>query len=188
MKLQTRILLLCSVALLSMAVLAAVSLSTLRQSMVAERTAQLSKLVILAHSALEKLQAQEQAGQLSQADAQKEGKRIIGSFLKDDQYFFVRGFSDDVNLVHPNPKRVGIVDAKGGKEAGERYRKSLEGKTIGTVVAKGTRPGAKEEVDKLYAVIKFAPWDWIIGFGDYIDDIDEAFWRNTVILLAIGGA
>ncbi|MDB5851015.1 MAG: hypothetical protein JWP29_4767 [Rhodoferax sp.] len=187
MKLQTRIVLLCSVALLSMAVLAAVSLSTLRQSMVQERTAQLSKLVILAHSALEKLNAQEQSGQLTKEAAQKEGKRIIGSFLKDDQYFFVRGFSDDVNLVHPNPKRVGIVDAKGGKEAGVRYRASLEGKTIGTVVAKGTRPGAKDEVDKLYAVIKFAPWDWIIGFGDYIDDIDDTFWRNTVILLAIGG-
>jgi methyl-accepting chemotaxis protein len=187
MKLQTRIVLLCSVALLSMAVLAAVSLSTLRQSMVQERTAQLSKLVVLAHSALEKLNAQEQNGQLSHEDAQKEGKRIISSFLKDDQYFFVRGYSDDVNYVHPNPKRVGIVDAKGGKEAGARYRAALEGKVVGTVVAKGTRPGAKEEVDKLYAVIKFAPWDWIIGFGDYIDDIDNAFWHNTVILLVIGG-
>ena len=187
MKLQTRIVLLCSVALLSMAVLAAVSLSTLRQSMVQERTAQLSKLVILAHAALERLYAQEQGGQLTREAAQKEGKRIIGSFIKDDQYFFVRGFTDDVNLVHPNPKRVGIVDEKGGKEAGVRYRAALEGKTIGTVVAKGTRPGTKEEVDKLYAVIKFAPWDWTIGFGDYIDDIDNAFWRNTVILLVIGG-
>ncbi|WP_315123117.1 methyl-accepting chemotaxis protein [Comamonas antarctica] len=187
MKLQTRILLLCSVALLSMAVLAAVSLSTLRQSMIEERTAQLSRLVTLAHAALENLSAQEQSGKMTRAEAQTEGKRIIGSFIKGDQYFFVRGFTDDVNLVHPNPKRVGIVDEKGGKEAGVRYRAALEGKVIGTVVAKGTRPGAKEAVDKLYAVIKFAPWDWTIGFGDYIDDIDDAFWRNTVILLTIGG-
>jgi len=186
MKLQTRIVLLCSVALLSMAVLAAVSLSTLRQSMVQERTAQLSRLVILAHAALENLHQQEQGGKMTRADAQQEGKRIIGSFIKGDQYFFVRGFTDDVNYVHPNPKRVGIVDEKGGKEAGVRYRAALEGKVIGTVVAKGTRPGTKEEVDKLYAVIKFAPWDWTIGFGDYIDDIDDAFWRSTVILLAIG--
>ena len=70
MKLQTRIVLLCSVALLSMAVLAAVSLSTLRQSMVQERTAQLSKLVILAHAALERLYAQEQGGQLTREAAQ----------------------------------------------------------------------------------------------------------------------
>jgi methyl-accepting chemotaxis protein len=188
MKLRTRILLLCMAALLGMVMLAVVSLSTLRQSMMKERTAQLSTLVVLAHSALEKLHAQEKAGELSQADAQKEGKRIIGSFRKDEQYFFVRGFTNDVNYVHPNPKRIGIVDAKGGKEAGVRYRAALQGKTIGTVIAPGTRPGTKDEVEKLYAVIKFEPWDWTIGFGDYIDDIDKAFWRSAVILLAIGGA
>src|SRR5690606_22950131 len=33
---------------------------------------------------------------------------------------------------------------------------------------------------------KFEPWDWIIGFGDYVDDIQNAFWRNTAILLSIG--
>ena len=175
------------VALLGMVVLAAVSLSTLRQSMMKDRTAQLSTLVVLAHSALEKLHAQEKAGELSQADAQKEAKRIIGSFRKDEQYFFVRGFTNDVNYVHPNPKRIGIVDEKGGKEAGVRYRAALQGKTIGTVIAPGTRPGTKNEVEKLYAVIKFEPWDWTIGFGDYIDDIDTAFWRSAIILLSIGG-
>src|SRR6218665_1311251 len=188
MKLRTRILLLCASALLVMVVLAAVSLSTLRQTMMKERTAQLSTLVTLAHSALEKLHAQEVAGELSQADAQKEGKRIIGSFRKDELYFFVRGYTNDINYVHPNPKRIGIVDAKGGKEAGVRYRAALQGRTIGTVIAPGTRPGTKDEVEKLYAVIKFEPWDWTIGFGDYIDDIDTAFWRSAGMLLGIGGA
>jgi methyl-accepting chemotaxis protein len=187
MKLKTRILLLCSAALLGVLLLAGISLNTLRQTMLKERTAQLSTLVVLAHSALEKLHTQEKAGEISQADAQKEGKRIIASFRKDELYFFVRGYSSDVNLVHPNPKRVGIVDEKGGREAGERYRKALAGKTIGTVTAPGTRPGVEGKVDKLYAVIRFEPWDWVIGFGDYIDDIDTAFWRSAAILLSIGG-
>jgi methyl-accepting chemotaxis protein len=188
MKLRTRILLLCAAALFGMVVLAAVSLSTLRQTMMKERTAQLSTLVMLANASLERLHAQETAGELTREQAQKEAKKTIGSLRKDELYFFVRGYTDDVNLVHPNPKRVGIVDAKGGKEAGERYRAALAGKTIATLTAYGTRPGAKEEVLKLYAITKFGPWDWIVGFGDYIDDIDTAFWRNTVILLAIGGA
>ncbi|WP_343627962.1 methyl-accepting chemotaxis protein [Roseateles sp.] len=186
MKLRTRILFLCLAALVGMLVLAAVSLTTLRQTMMKERTAQLSTLVVLAHSALEKLHAQEVAGQITREEAQKQGKLIIGSFRKDEQYFFVRGYSDDVNLVHPNPKRVGIVDAKGGKEAGVRYRAALEGKTIGTVIAPGTRPNTKDEVEKLYAVTRFGPWDWIIGFGDYIDDIDKAFWRSAAMLLGLG--
>ena len=186
MKLNTRILLLCGTALLGVVLLAAISLTTLKQSMMKERTAQLSTLVLLAHSALEKLHAQEKAGEISKADAQKEGKRIISSFRKDELYFFVRGYSDDINHVHPNPKRIGIVDAKGGKEAGERYRKALAGQTIGTVIAPGTRPGTEGKVDKLYAVIKFEPWDWIVGFGDYIDDIETAFWRSATVLLSIG--
>ena len=187
MKLRTRILLLCAAALLGMVVLASVSLSTLRQSMMKERTAQLSTLVVLAHASLERLYEQEKSGELTRDQAQKEAKKLIGSLRKDELYFFVRGYTNDVNYVHPNPKRVGIVDAKGGKEAGERYRAALAGHTVATLVAYGTRPGAKEEVQKLYAIVKFEPWDWIVGFGDYIDDIDTAFWRNTVILLGIGG-
>ncbi len=186
MKLRTRILLLCAAALLSMLVLAAVSLSTLRQTMTKERTAQLSTLVVLAQASLEKLHAREKAGELTREQAQMEGKKIIGSLQKDDLYFFVRGYADDVNLVHPNPKRVGIVDAKGGKEAGERYRAALAGKKIATLTAFGTRPGTKDEVEKLYAIVRFEPWDWIVGFGDYIDDIQTAFWRSAAMLLGIG--
>jgi methyl-accepting chemotaxis protein len=188
MKLRTRIFLLCAAALLGMVVLASVSLSTLRQSMMKERTAQLSTLVVLANASLERLHEQEKSGQLTRDQAQAEAKKLIGSLRKDELYFFVRGYTNDVNYVHPNPKRVGIVDAKGGKEAGERYRAALAGHTVATLTAYGTRPGAKQEVLKLYAIVKFEPWDWIVGFGDYIDDIDTAFWRNTVILLAIGGA
>lgn len=187
MKLKTRILWLCAATLLGLVVLSAVALTTLYRSMMTERTAQLSNLVLLAHAAAQKAHEQEKSGALSREDAQKEAKRNIGSFVDKDKYFFVRGFTDDVNYVHPNPKRIGIVDEKGGKEAGVRYRAALQGKTIGTVTAPGTRPGAKEPVDKLYAIIKFEPWDWIIGFGDYVDDIQQTFWRNTAILLSIGG-
>ncbi|WKB55920.1 methyl-accepting chemotaxis protein [Eleftheria terrae] len=188
MKLKTRVLTVFIAALLGMVLLATVSLMTLRQTMVKERTAQLSNLVVLAHASLEKLHEQEKAGSLSREEAQRQAKQLIGSLHKDERYFFVRGYSDDINLVHPNPKRIGIVDAKGGKEAGERYRAALQGQTVGTVTAFGTRPGSKVEVEKHYAVIHFKPWDWIIGFGDYIDDIQAAFWRSAAILLAIGGA
>ena len=186
MKLKTRILWLCATTLLGLIVLSAVALNTLYQSMRNERVAQLSTLVELAQAAAQKAYEQEKSGVLSKEDAQKEAKRTIGGFASKDKYFFVRGFTNDVNYVHPNPKRIGIVDEKGGKEAGVRYRAALQGVTVGTVIAKGTRPGAKEEVEKLYAVIKFEPWDWIIGFGDYIDDIENTFWRNTAILLSIG--
>ena len=188
MKLSNRILFVCATAFLGIVVLVGVSLSTLRESMMKERTAQLSTLVVLAHASLESIHAREQSGELTREQAQAEAKKFIGSLRKDEQYFFVRGYTDDVNYVHPNPKRIGIVDPKVGREAGERYRAALAGKTVGTVTAYGTRPGTKQEVQKLYAIIRFAPWDWTVGFGDYIDDIDATFKRSAFVLLAIGGA
>ncbi|SDP91836.1 methyl-accepting chemotaxis sensory transducer with Cache sensor [Rhodoferax sp. OV413] len=186
MKLKTRILWLCAATLLGLVVLSAVALTTLYQSMMKERKAQLTNLVVLAHAAAQKSYEKEKSGALSREAAIKEASQTIGSFVDKDKYFFVRGYSHDVSLVHPNPKRVGIVNEKGSKESGDRYRASMQGKTVGTVIQPGTRPGVKEPVDKLYAVIHFEPWDWIIGFGDYVDDIEDAFWRNTAILLSIG--
>jgi len=185
LKLRTKIIWLCATTLIGILVIAAVSLTTLRRTMMEEREAQLSLLVTLAKAAAEKAQAQEQAGKLTREQAQAQAKMVIGSFAKEQNYYFVRGYSDDFNYVHPNPKRVGIQD-KTAKEDGDRYRAALQGKEIGLLIAEGTRPNTTEKVQKLYAVTRFAPWDWTIGFGAYIDDINQSFYRNALVLLLLG--
>ncbi|WP_304439416.1 methyl-accepting chemotaxis protein, partial [Acidovorax sp. Leaf78] len=186
MKIKTRILWLCAATLAGMIALSAVALNTLYQSMMNERKAQLANLVTLAQAAAQKSYEKEKSGALSREDAIKEASLVISAFVHKDKYFFVRGYSHDLSFIHPNPKRVGALSDKGHKESGERFRVSMQGRTVGFVVQSGTRPGVKEPVDKLYAVIRFEPWDWIIGFGDYVDDIEDAFWRSAAILLSIG--
>lgn len=190
MKLRTRIMLLCGAVLLGLLVLSAVTLNTLYSSLMKERVSHLTTLVELAQSSAQKAYEREKAGQISHEEAMADAKRAIGSFHKDTRYFFVLGYSDDVNYVHPDAKRVGIVDANGGRESGQRNRAALkqasqEGHAIAMTAGKGMRPGADQPVDKLYAISHFEPFDWIIGTGDYIDDIQQTFWRNALTLLAI---
>nr|WP_079216415.1 methyl-accepting chemotaxis protein [Herbaspirillum robiniae] len=185
MKLRTKIIYLCATTLIGILVIAMVSLNTLKKTMLEEREAQLSLLVTLAKAASEKVYEQEKSGKLTREQAQAQAKMIIGSYAKEQNYFFVRGYTDDFNYVHPNPKRVGIQD-KTAKEDGDRYRAALAGREIGLLTAEGTRPNTTEKVLKLYAVTRFEPWDWTIGFGAYIDDINLAFYRNALILLLIG--
>jgi methyl-accepting chemotaxis protein len=52
-------------------------------------------------------------------------------------------------------------------------------------LSEGTRPGVTGTVSKLYAITRFEPWDWIVGYGAYVDDINTVFWRNAVIFIAI---
>ena len=70
--------------LLGLVALSAVALTTLYQSMMKERTAQLSNLVVLAHAAAQKAHDKEKSGALSREDAIKEATRTIGSFVDKD--------------------------------------------------------------------------------------------------------
>jgi methyl-accepting chemotaxis protein len=187
MTLRSRILLLCFSTLLGIVLIASFSLYSLRQTMMAERVEQLTVLVELANASVEKAYALEQSGKLTREQAQQQAKLAIGSFVKDEMYYFVRDFSTDLLYVHPNASRIGTPQ-KNMKQSGDRYRAALASSRIGLVQADGTRPGVPDPVAKMYAVVKFAPWDWLIGTGTYIDDINHKFWAQAGVLLAIGGA
>ena len=187
MTLRSRILLLCFSTLLGIVLIASFSLYSLRQTMMAERVEQLTVLVELANASVEKAYALEQSGKLTREQAQQQAKLAIGSFVKDEMYYFVRDFSTDLLYVHPNASRIGVPQ-KNMQQSGDRYRAALATSRVGLVQADGTRPGVKDPVAKMYAVVKFAPWDWLIGTGTYIDDINHKFWAQAGVLLAIGGA
>ncbi|WP_434514168.1 methyl-accepting chemotaxis protein [Dechloromonas sp. ARDL1] len=184
MKLRTRILMLVIAAMLGLASLSLVALYELKSMMMDERRKELSDIAELAHASLTKIHEREKAGEFNREDAQKLARQTLGSFHKDDRYIFARGFSDDVIQIHPNPKRVGFVD-KDGKAKGDQYRAALSGVRIGYLMGEGTRPGVTEKVPKLYAVIKFEPWDWMVGYADYVDDINTLFWQNISLFLTI---
>jgi methyl-accepting chemotaxis protein len=57
------------------------------------------------------------------------------------------------------------------------------------------KPGFERPQPKLSYVVGFAPWNWVIGTGVYIDDLDAQTWASTersliaaglVLLLALG--
>ncbi|MES2076121.1 MAG: methyl-accepting chemotaxis protein [Pseudomonadota bacterium] len=183
MKLSTRILLLCAATLLGIVTIATVSLFSLRATMMQERSAQLTNLIELANAAVEKAYAQEQSGKMSRADAQRMAVQSLSSFHKDEMYYFVREAATDVLISHPDTKRIGKLQSK---ESGDGYRAAIAHARIGIVEQEGTRPGVKEKVAKMYAVVKFPAWDWLIGTGTYIDDINERFWKQATILLGLG--
>ena len=50
------------------------------------------------------------------------------------------------------------------------------------------KPGSNTQVPKLQHLEYFAPWDWVIGTGLYIDDIDALFFeqlRNSAIIIGL---
>lgn len=184
MKLSARIAILVCAAIVGLVGLSGVALYELKSQMMQERRDQLSNLVELAHAALGRIHEREKAGEFDRAGAQKLARQVVGAFRKDDRYFWARGFDDDVIQIHPDPKRLGGMD-KDGKARGDEYRKAMEGRVIGFVLGEGARPGVSGKVPKLYATMKFEPWNWMIGYGAYMDDINTMFWRNASLFMVI---
>ena len=190
MKLKQRLFTLCIVAIAGLLISGGISLYAIKKIMVHEREDQIIELVELARAATEKAYALEQSGKLSREAAQAQAKLAISSFQKADKYFFVRDNTNDVLLVHAKPERIGKAD-KDGKASGDAYREALKNIPEGgiTVLYKpGTRPGVEGKVGKAYAVTLFGPWQWLMGFGTYTDDIEEEFMQKLMTFLMIGGA
>ena len=186
MPVRRRILLLVAAVLISMLAIAVISLSVLRANMISERQSQFSALVSQGKASLAYFHKLEADGKLSREEAQKLAKQAIASLHDGDRYLWIRDNSNDVNLVHPNPKRVNHADPD-AKKKGDEYRQAMQGVEVGFLFSQGTRPGVEGNVGKLYALSLFQPWNWIIGFGGYLDDIEQVFWQRAFTMLTVGG-
>ena len=192
MLLRHRIYLTVAGALLGVFLVAAFGLYTLHQTLYEGKREQIHKVALLAMGVLQRYQAQEASGALTRAEAQARAVEALTGLHLGDDYIFVRA-GDDRMLVHADPSRVGKLD-KGspttdGRLSSAVFREGLAREDRFYMVAYVARPGdpAKKPVAKLLGAVRFAPWDWVVGNGVYVDDLDDIFWSNVYRYLAIGG-
>ncbi len=192
MKLKTRVWLIISASVLGMALVSAFSLIALRDTMLDERKIQIDRLLQLAAGMLDHYHKLETSGALSRDEAQARAKVALGGLRSGDDYLILRSM-EDVLLVHPDQSRIGKVD-KGaklpdGRHISDEYRAILAKADSGFAETMATRPGKKDgpKVAKLNGIRKFEPWGWMVGFGLFVDDIDDAFWARAVqfVLLSL---
>jgi methyl-accepting chemotaxis protein len=155
-----------------------VGLRTLRTAMLEDRQEQIIRLVQVAEQIVETWQAREKAGELSREEAQNgalEQLRVI-RFGATKDYFFVQRY-DGVTLLNPNRElegknRLAVADSTGNPYVRGLIDAAMRGG--GQVPYRFPRPGGTTPLPKLSYSVGFAPWQWSICTGVYIDDIDDA--------------
>jgi methyl-accepting chemotaxis protein len=160
--------------------LCAFALHLLYRTMLADRIAKTDVLAQMARSVAASIYQREEAGQISEAAAKAKAARIIDqmSYGKDG-YIFVNN-SKAVRIVFPpDPKLVGqdtwnLHDANGVYLNRVMEQRAVAGDHQPTFY-RFPKPGAKTPVQKVAMVEYFAPWDWVIGTGIYLDDVQHDF-------------
>ena len=184
MKVSHRLILLVGAALLGMALLGAYSLRNLYQAMRHDREAQIVNMLKMGEHLAAHYHAEEVAGRLTREQAQAAAREALTQLNNDGKSYYWARLPNGLNLVHPNPKNIGVIaegETMDGRPDSQAYVEALASSEVGLVTVKSKREG--QLVAKLNGIIAFKPWGWWIGTGFFNDDIENAFWHAAMQFL-----
>jgi methyl-accepting chemotaxis protein len=126
------------------------------------------------------------------ADAQKRAlARVAALRYGNDDYFWVNDMQPRM-VMHPMKPEMNGTDISTFKDPNG---KALFVDMVSVVKKDGSgfvpyewpKPGFDKPQPKLSHVVGFAPWDWVIGTGVYIDDLRAQSWASTQRALIAAG-
>jgi len=185
---QQRFVLLVVLMTIGLIVLSYISLTKAYQSLLEQKHNANQQVVESAYGVLEHFHQLQTQNSLDEIQAKKKALAVLNTLRYDkSNYFWVNDFTPTM-IMHPiKPaligKNVGNVKDADGTPLFINMVNVVRAKGQGFVPYKWPKPGVDEPVGKISFVKGFAPWQWIIGSGTYIDDIDASFssQRNTLI-------
>lgn len=192
---KTRLGLLLLTAFLCLLAFAAFALVNLRDSQLDGHRTRIRNLVDGAAGIANGYVALAQQGRLTQAEAQRQAIAALRGLRYDnDNYIFIYDYDGRAIMVSGNPKMEGKVmlgktDVKGFK-LWDAMVQTARGPGSGYLSYWYPRPGRDEPSEKLGYVVGIPAWQWTVGTGVYIDDVNtrlysEALHYGLGILLAL---
>ncbi|MBK6852876.1 MAG: cache domain-containing protein [Burkholderiales bacterium] len=202
---RNKIALLVGVAVLGAIVLASLSFWQLRQQIIEGRQRELVAAVQSAHSIVEAFHQKALAKTMPEADAQTAAKEALRAARYGDtgtDYFYIWTL-DGVSVMLPSKPEwagqnmIGKVRDTSGQDVIQAMtsaaKKSADGKAF--VPTEFPRPGATTPAPKLQYVTVVKDWNWMVGSGLYMDDVQAsiraALYKNlafvTLLLAVLGG-
>lgn len=189
---QQRLILLLVLVLTGLVILSSISLSKVYQSILQQKYSANKQVVETAYSVVEHFYQKQNEGVLTEEQAKKQAIDVFKNLRYDqNNYFWINDFSPTM-IMHPIKaeligKNVADIKDIDGNEIFIKMVNIVQTKGEGFVPYKWPKPGVDHPVDKISFVKGFPQWQWIIGSGLYIDDIDDIFssQRNTLLFYSL---
>ena len=189
---KQRLAMLVFIAVLGLSIQSIIGLVQEYNSLLTERHETTKKLVENSFGILEHYYTLEQDGKLTQTQAQEQAKSVIEHLrYGNNNYFWINDFSPTM-IMHPlkptlNGQSLSGTKDPDGKALFVEMANVVKSNGEGFVPYKWAKPGFDEPVDKISYVKGFQQWQWIIGSGSYLDDVEGTFSskRNLIIIDAL---
>ena len=197
-KISQRIWLILLVALISMTVLAAAALINMKEEFRQAEITKATHLVEAAHDVMSYFHGLEVNGELTGEQARAQALAVLRGLRYDnDEYFWVNDMNN-VMIMHPMAPQTEGVDltnmnsSTGGSNVIVEMVNMARTQSTAFIEYTWTRPGQEpgEDVglDKIAAFKHFKPWDYMVGTGIFIEDMENKFRGEVIRLLLLIGA
>jgi methyl-accepting chemotaxis protein len=161
-----------------------------RASMISDRRDQLKSLIDQANHIVGRYYTLAQQHTITEDEAKKQALESLAAMRYGKDGYISVNDSQPAMLMHPiKPEMVGKNLAQFTDPAGNHLFVDIvnagnrEGG--GFVDYLWSKPGSDKPVAKTSYSIHFAPWDWYLVTGMYMDDVQSAFYANLLRWLAI---
>ncbi|WOD12669.1 methyl-accepting chemotaxis protein [Pseudomonas sp. NyZ704] len=194
-KISQRIWLILIVALASMTLLAVVSLLSMREEFRQAEITKATHLVESAHDMMAYFHSLEVSGELTGEQARQQALAALRGLRYDEKEYFWVNDMDNVMIMHPMaPQTEGmdltnINSSTGGSNVIVEMVNMARTQSTAFIEYTWTRPGQEpgEDTgqDKIAAFKHFKPWDYMVGTGIFIEDMEAKFRDEVIRLLLI---
>ncbi|MDD3181813.1 MAG: cache domain-containing protein [Alphaproteobacteria bacterium] len=177
-----------AVLFIAFAALTGYMLDNYHATLLKERQDKTHKLVENAYNLISYYHAKGEAAELTKDQARHYALDSIKQLSSDqDGYFWVMDTHPSM-IMHPIQPELDGLDLKNyvGPDGKKLFLDMViiaETQKAGFIEYAWTKPHAP--VDQLYPKVSyiklFEPWDWIVGSGVYIDDVDSAFMNAVYV-------
>jgi methyl-accepting chemotaxis protein len=189
LKISTKLAVLVGTALIGVVGVVAVALYSLNSALVDSRSDQIVLLLEKAEKVVNYYHTQEKNGAMTRDAAQQAAKLALSQMNASNKSYYWVTTSEGLNLVHPNPKFIGIIASGNQTTSGltdrQAYQQGLAAGHFALVNVLIKRSPEAAIEPKLQGVVAIADWNWWVGTGFFYDDINASFWKMAKVLLPI---
>ncbi|MDO9207038.1 MAG: diguanylate cyclase [Sulfuricurvum sp.] len=183
LNIKPKLAVLAAISLLGMVVILLILLKSITESLYHERQLQTQQLIDMGTGIIRHFHALQVNGELSEKSAQHMAMTTLQSAIYGGTGYFWINDIEGILLMHPyNPELVGksVLDMRDidGKYFFKDFITTAKGGG-GWVDYYWSKPGEEKTYRKLSHVTLFKPWNWVLGTGIYLDDM-EAEIQNIV--------
>jgi methyl-accepting chemotaxis protein len=188
-KLSHRLIILVLAAIFGLAIIGGLALNTLHSTMQDDKRNEIHTVLSLAAQQVGYFQGLEKSGKLSRAEAQAKAVEALTNMRNgSNAYVWARGI-DGMGLVHAIADKVGKIDmgkAPNGKTSIQNYIDNLSTAKFYYYDDFTKNPDTGEMAPKINGVTQIQDWNWFVGFGVFVSDIEKAYWRLAFNFIIIG--